>query len=74
MNSTGLVYNDLVQRLLDALKQPGEDIYDGVTAVICDPPYNTRQIVELSSSEHNRHVLHIMSHFVELPSVVMDVR
>lgn len=39
--------------------------------VICDPPYYSRVILELSSSEHDLLSLQDMSRFVELHLAVM---
>lgn len=42
------IYDVPVQEVLDASKQSSEGIREGVDAVLCYPPYNTRQIVELT--------------------------
>lgn len=42
--------------------------------MICYSPNNTDRFVELLNSENNQVSLQDMSHFVVLPSAVMDVR
>lgn len=48
------------QGLLEALEQSGDDIFEGVHSVMCNPPYNTRRIMELSNSKHNWIILQDM--------------
>lgn len=40
----------------------------------CNPPYNTRHVTELPSLEHDRQCMLDMSHFVELFSVLKNLR
>lgn len=53
MISTSQMYNVSFQRLLEVMEIFSKDIFEGVQAVICDPPYITHWIVELSNSEHD---------------------
>lgn len=55
------------------MKHSGEDISEGVHSVICDPSYNTLQIVQLSDSERERLVLNDMSRFVEFLPTLVDL-
>lgn len=59
------MYNIPFQGLLEALRESGEDIFEGVQALIFDPAYNTRRITKLSNSEPERLILQDMSHFLK---------
>lgn len=56
----------LFQGLLEDLEQSGEYISKGMHTFICDPPYNTRRIAELSKSEYDRLSMQDMIHFLNL--------
>lgn len=53
------------------LEQSGEDMLEGMQAVICDPQYNTCRISERLNSEHFWLSVQDMRHFIELLSAVM---
>lgn len=59
---------------METVKQFVDDISKGLNTVICDSEYNTRRIVELSDSAHDRLSPHDMSHFLELLSTLMDLQ
>lgn len=67
-----LGYDVLIHWLLQAVQQPGKEFYEEVQALICDPPINTPQIVEISNLGHNQLILQPTSHFVEFLSALMD--
>lgn len=56
------------------MEQSSGDMFEGVRGVMCDPPYETRPIAELSNFLHNRQCLPDMSHSAELFSAMMDGR
>lgn len=73
MNYVCKVYDDPFQNLLEAMEQSGEDTGKGVHHVIWDPPYNTRQIAELSNLELNKVDIQNMVHFFEFLSAFTDL-
>lgn len=64
--SACLVYDVPFLRLLEAVEQSNEDIFQGVQAGIYDPPYSTPRNAELSNSENDWLIVQDMSHFVDL--------
>lgn len=73
MKSVCMVYHFPWKRLLEFVEQSDEDISEVVHVMISNPPYNIRQIVELSKRNHDRLSLQDMIHFVELLLVLMDL-
>lgn len=73
MKSVCLVYDVLFLGLMDTGKKSCEDMFEELQALMCDAPYNTCQIAELSSSEKDRLSVQNMSHFVKFQSALMDV-
>lgn len=73
MKSVCLVYDVPFKGPLEAEEQSGEDKFEGVQAVMCNPPYSTCRIAELSNSQHDGLRLQDMSHIVEAHSEVMYV-
>lgn len=68
-----ILYNVLIQELLEAVEQSVEDIREGAHAVIGDPLYKTSRIAELPNSEQDRLVLQDMSNVVVFLLVMMDL-
>lgn len=54
------------------MEHTGNDISEGVQAVIYDAMYNTCQSAKLSNFEHDLLCLLCISHFSEMLSAVMD--
>lgn len=46
INPACMGYQARFQRLLEAVEQFGEDISEGMYAVVCDPTYNTLQVAK----------------------------
>lgn len=58
------LYEVPFQGLLGVLYQSRKDIFDGIQALICDLPCNTRLIAELSNLERDQLGLRHITHFV----------
>lgn len=56
-----------------ALEHSDNHIFKGVQAVMCDPPYSTRQIAEPLNLQHSRLGLQDMRDFVQFLFVLMDL-
>lgn len=53
MKSMTMMYDVVVQRLVEAVELPGEENKKSVYVVTCDLPYNTRRNAELANLEHD---------------------
>lgn len=71
MKSVGVVQQVPIQCLLVAAEQSGKDVIGGVYVVMCNPLYNTPQIVELLDSQHYWLIWQNISDFAKIHSAAL---